>query len=282
MVKESAKAETADAEIARVAGQQHGIVTSRQLAAAGLRPAAITKRVRAGRLHRVHRGVYAVGFAALSREARWMAAVLACGPGAVLSHRSAAALWKQLTPKDGPVDVTVPTRSGRRRRVGIRVHRRAALPPGAATMRDLIPVTAPWKTIEDLEGTVEPWRHRQAIRQAEVRRFALGPRTRGDPTRSDLERDFLRLCHHHDLPLPEVNVKVGRWTVDFLWRAEQLAVETDSWRFHGGSIAFEDDHARDADLRARGYAVHRFTERQVLEQPDLVAADLIAALQGSA
>lgn len=104
-----------------------------------------------------------------------MAAVLACSPGAVLSHRSAAALWELLTPKDGPVEVAVPTLNGRRRRVGIRIYRRAGLPPGATTIRDLIPATTPWKTIEDLEGTVEPHRRRQAIRQARFAASHLAP-----------------------------------------------------------------------------------------------------------
>lgn len=113
-----------------------------------------------------------------------------------------------------------------------------------------------------------------------MQRFALRPQSRGDRTRSDLERDFLRLCRRYGLPMPEANVRIGRWTVDFLWRVERLAVETDSWRFHAGSVAFEDDHARDVDLRRRGYAVHRFTEHQVREQPELVAADLAAALAG--
>jgi very-short-patch-repair endonuclease len=100
----------------------------------------------------------------------------------------------------------------------------------------------------------------------------------GDRTRSDLERDFLHLCRRHGLPHPEVNVRVGRWTVDFLWRDEHLAVETDSYRWHRGAVAFEDDHARDLDLRRHGYSVRRFTELQVRERPAHVAADLAEAL----
>jgi very-short-patch-repair endonuclease len=101
-----------------------------------------------------------------------------------------------------------------------------------------------------------------------------------DGTRSDFERDFLRLCRRHRLPPPEVNAKVGRWTVDFLWRERRLAVETDSYRTHRGSVAFEDDHLRDLQLRRAGFAVHRFTERQLESEPAAVAADLIAALRG--
>lgn len=265
--------------IAEFAAAQHGVIAAEQLREAGLTSAAISKRVKVGRLHRMHRGVYSVGYPATGREARWMGAVLACGPDAVLSHNSAAALWGLLRPIDGPIEVSIPSQNGRRPRPGIRVHRRAALPLDAVTMRDLIPVTAPWQTIEDLRTVVSPSLYRRAVRQAEVRRFALRPEDRGDRTRSDLERDFLALCRSHGLPAPEVNVRLGRWTVDFLWPVERLVVETDSWRFHGGSVAFEDDHARDVELRRRGYAVHRFTEHQVREQPELVVADLAAALR---
>jgi very-short-patch-repair endonuclease len=201
-----------------------------------------------------------------------MAAVLACGEGAVLSHGSAAALWGLLRPISGPVDVSVSTHAGLRAKTGIRLHRCASLAhvgrgPGRVTERNGIPVTTPARTIE-----------RRAIRQAEVGRLQLGSEVGGDRTRSDLERDFLQLCRHYRLPTPEVNVRVGRWTVDFLWRRQRLAVETDSLRYHGGSVAFEDDHARDLDLRARGFDVRRFTERQVLDASAQVAADLRDAL----
>lgn len=207
-----------------------------------------------------------------------MAAVLACGPSAVLSHRSAAALWNLLRPMEGPIDVSVPSQNGRRARRGIRVHRRRSLSPRTLTVRNLIPVTTPRQTIEDLRGVVSPNLQRRALRQAEVQRFALGARGAGDRTRSDLERGFLALCRRNRFPKPLVNVRIGRWTVDFLWREQRVIVETDSWRFHGGSVAFEDDRARDLDLRLRGYSVHRFTERQILEQEAIVAADLAAAL----
>jgi hypothetical protein len=100
-----------------------------------------------------------------------------------------------------------------------------------------------------------------------------------DGTRSDLEGDFLRICRRAGLPAPEVNVKVGRWTVDFLWRAERLVVEADSYLYHRGRIAFQDDHARELDLRARGFALRRFDERQIDEEPAAVAADIAAALE---
>jgi very-short-patch-repair endonuclease len=267
-----------DAEIASFAVRQHGLVTTAQLRAAGLTSAAVSQRVGTKRLHRVHRGVYTVGYPTERLEARWLAAVLACGPSAVLSHRSAAALWNLLRPMNGPVDVSVPSQNGRRARRGIRVHRRRSLSPQAVTVRDLIPVTTPWQTIEDLRGVVSPGLQRRALRQAEVQRYALGPANRGDRTRSDLERRFLRLCRRNGIPTPLVNVKIGRWTVDFLWPEQRVVVETDSWRFHGGSVAFEDDRARDLDLRLRGYSVRRFTERQIRGQEAVVAGDLASAL----
>lgn len=123
-----------------------------------------------------------------------------------------------------------------------------------------------------------PWQWRRAVRQAELAGFRLGPGVEADRTRSDLERDFLRLCRRYGIPAPEVNVKVGRWTVDFLWRRQRIAAETDSYDYHRGRVAFQDDRARDLDLRRRGLEVHRFSERQVNDQPAEVAADLRDAL----
>ena len=203
---------------------------------------------------------------------------MACGEGAVLSHGSAAALWSLLEPLVGPIDVSVPTRSWRRRRPAIRVHRCAALSPGQVTRRRGVPVTNPARTIEDLEGEVPPRLVRRATRQAELAKYRLGPRIRGDGTRSDLERDFLSICRRHGLPAPEVNVKVGRWTVDFLWRCQRIAVETDFYDYHRGRVACQDDRARELELRQRGFAVYRFSEEQVDERPEEVVADLRDAL----
>ena len=120
------------------------------------------------------------------------------------------------------------------------------------------------------------------MRQAEFLGLKLGPGIEVDGTRSDPERDFLRFCRRNRLPAPEVNGRVGPWTVDFLWRDKGVAVETDSYAYHRGSIAFEDDHARDLDLRQRGFDVRRFSHRQVREEPDLVVSDLRDALGGGA
>ena len=103
-----------------------------------------------------------------------------------------------------------------------------------------------------------------------------------DRTRSDLETAFLALWHRHGLPSPEVNVRLGRWEVDFLWRAQRLVVEVDCFAYHRGSVAFEDDHARDLDLRQQGYTVRRFTDRQLEEEPERIVADVSAALAADA
>jgi very-short-patch-repair endonuclease len=293
------KVDTTDAAIAGIAARQHGVITAKQLAAVGLGRAALSERARAGRLHRIHRGVYAVGHRGLSLHGRSMAAVLACGPGAVLSHVSAAVLWELLRPIDGPVHVTTPRTSGRARRPGIHLHRSPSLKshpepspsPSCSqqeggrrgrlltTHRHNIPVTSVARTLEDLQRTsfLEPHLLRRAIRQAEIKGYRLEHVTT-DRTRSDLETLFLAICRRYRLPHPEVNVKLGRWTVDFLWRSERLVVETDFWGYHRGSIAFEDDHARDLDLRSAGYTVLRYDDTQLEGEPARVAEDVTRAL----
>lgn len=268
------KVDPPEAVVARIAARQHGVVTVEQLRVAGVGESGVARRVRAGRLHRVHRGVYAVGHRGMSNEKRWMAAVLACGEGAVLSHRSAAELWGMLAVRDGSIHVSTSARGGRSTRTGIRLHRCRSLRPGLITRQQGIPVTRPARTIADLRQMLPPWEVRRATRQAQMAGLPLGPDIKVDRTRSDLERDFLRLCERHRLPAPEVNVRVGRWTVDFLWRQARVAVEADSYRWHRGSVAFEDDHARDLDLRSRGFDVRRFSEDQICNRAAHVAADL--------
>jgi len=135
-----------------------------------------------------------------------------------------------------------------------------------------IPVTTPARTIADLRRVASEKEVRRAIRQAAVLGLPLGRDLEPDRTRSDLEWDFMRLCRRHRLPAPEVNVRIGPRLVDFLWRDARLVVETDGYRFHRGRQAFEDDRARDLDLRARGYDVLRFSYRQVADEPERVAA----------
>jgi very-short-patch-repair endonuclease len=270
------KLDNADAAIAVIAAKQHGIVTLTQLIQAGLSRSGVKRRVAAGRLHRLYRGVYAVGHRGLSNEGRWMAAVLACGPGAVLSHRAAAEHWALLEPTRGIVDVTVPGSGGRGKRPGLRIHRSYLL-GSSTTRRDGIAVTAPGRTLVDLRRSVAAPIYRRARRQAEFRGLDLeGLDT--DGTRSEPESDFLRLCRRHRVPDPEVNVRIGRYTVDFLWRRERLVVEVDGWAAHRGRQAFEDDHQRDLELRALGLRVLRFTARQVQRGPAAVATAVLTKL----
>jgi hypothetical protein len=288
------ESDSRDLAVAKIAARQHGVIAVAQLHEVGLDKSAISRRLRSGRLHRVHHGVYAVGHCAPSLHRRFMAAVLAGGEGAVLSHGSAAVLWRLLKPLDGPVHVSVPTTSGRRSRRGIHLHRCSSLAASAqpsylnqeggrgggllTTHRHNIPVTAVPRTIEDLRGHLPPRLVRRATRQAEF----MGLRLDGiesDRTRSDLETAFLALFHRHGLPPPEVNVKLGRWEVDFLWRPQRLVVETDFFAYHRGSVAFEDDHARELDLRAVGYTVLRFSDRQLEKEPGRVVADVARVLK---
>jgi hypothetical protein len=275
--------------IAGIAGRQHGVVSSSQLRAAGLDRSQTSKGVRKGRLHPVHHGVYAVGHPGLSQEGRWMAAVLACstkGRPAFLSHRSAAVLWGLLPPSNAAIEVTVREYGGRNRRTGIRVHRSAILVPSDTDRRRGIRVTTPARTIFDLERAPRRWRIprsylRQAVRQAAVSGYGLATNS-PDRTRSELEGLFLALCKRAGMPLPEVNVKVAGFEVDFLWRQFALVVETDGYRFHRGDVAFEDDRRRGLILRQNGFEVLRLSHRQITKEAGLVTKALHARLSAGA
>jgi very-short-patch-repair endonuclease len=229
-------------------------------------------------LHRLHRGVYAVGHRSLSWRGRWLAAVLAAGDGAVLSHTSAAALWKFLRPIQGPVHVSLSAAVHRRPRPGLQLHRSRTLTRRDVTRTHGIAVTTPARTIEDIRREVEPYLFRRALRQAELAGHRVPHLGVVKRTRSDLELLFLALCAAHDLPRPEVNVRVGPYLVDFLWPTQRVAVEADSWEYHRGSVAFEDDHERNLGLGARGFTVRRYTGDQLEAASDAVAADLRQAL----
>ncbi|MFI5025781.1 MAG: endonuclease domain-containing protein [Solirubrobacterales bacterium] len=201
-----------------------------------------------------------------------MAAALTCGEGAAVSHRSAAALWGLLKPGEGPIDVVIPGSGGRKPRQGIRLHRCISLLPDHVTRRRGIPVTTPARTISDFRLVASEKELRWAIRQADVLGLPIGAPPDADRTRSELEAKFLRLCRRHGLPTPEVNVRLGRHLIDFLWREERLVVETDGYRYHRGRQAFEDDRSRDLDLRSLGYDVLRFSYRQVSHEPGRIVA----------
>jgi very-short-patch-repair endonuclease len=268
------KGDWPDRRVAVVAGRQYGVIGAAQLSAAGVSRGAVLRRVESGRLHRLHQGVYAVGHPGVSREGRWLAAVLASGPGAVLSHGGAAVHWGLLRQLSGPVDVSVPTQAGRRARTGIRLHRRAALGADEVTRHLAIPVTTPSRTVADLAGSVAPRLARRARRQAEMLGLPLGDEIQSDRTRSDLEQDFLDLCRRKALPTPEVNVRIGNWTVDFAWPERRLVVETDSYLYHRGKVAFEDDRERDLAMRALGYDVIRLSERHLTGDRERIARQL--------
>jgi very-short-patch-repair endonuclease len=265
---------TPDRVIAVVAARQYGVVSAAQLVEAGISKDATFHRLRVGRLHRVHRGVYAVGHLRLSNDGRWMAAVLACGDGAVISHRSAAALWALLPTTGEVIDVTIGHGARRRRRHGIRIHRSRTLTSDLSTLHRGIPVTTPARTIADLRRVVPPERLRRAIREAEVLGFDLGESGEPEFTRSELEHLFLRLCRRHRVPMPTPNAPVGRFTADFLWQERSLIVETEGYRYHRGRQAFEDDRERDIELRMRGYEIVRLSYRQVLDDPARIASML--------
>jgi very-short-patch-repair endonuclease len=268
-----------DGGIARIATRQHGVITRAQLLSIGVLPSGISDRTAAGRLHRIHRGVYAVGHPNLSNEGRWMAAVLACGDRAVLSHDSAAALWK-IRPAAPFTDVTVAASSGRATRKGIRLHRSLSLSPADVTRRAGIPVTKPARTLEDLRRVLPTEKFAAALRQAEFLHLPLDDRLTPDHTRSELEARFLALLRRHRLPQPEVNAPIDRFLVDFLWGPQRLIVELDGWESHRTRFAFEADRARDTRLKLLGYDVLRFTWRQVESEASEVAQTVRELLRG--
>jgi very-short-patch-repair endonuclease len=203
-----------------------------------------------------------------------MAAVLACAKGAVLSHLSAAELWgiwshvrrpSETGGRDEVADVhiTVPSTAGIRKRNGIVLHRSSTLLARHCTMEDGIPVTTPARTLADLRSLLAPAQFSAAVREAEFRRLPVDDPIGADRTRTELEALFIAVVRRHRLPLPEVNVKIDRYEVDFLWRAERLIVEVDGWESHGTRSAFEEDRARDVHLTLLGYDVLRFTWRKI-------------------
>jgi very-short-patch-repair endonuclease/predicted transcriptional regulator of viral defense system len=294
--------------MARIAGRQHGHVTHRQLLAVGIRGSAITRRVAAGRLVRRYRGVYAVGHVPDTPQARWIAAVMACGGGAVLSHLDAAALWRIYEWNGTTIHVTIMSRAGRTPPPGIRVHRVRKLDPADVTVKDGIPVTTVARTLVDLTDLLSTDRLLRAMREAEYlglldldtliaaverangrRRVneltkAIERHTPGQIVRDELEHRFQELRHRGGLkePLTNVKVKTRRRTyrVDCLWPDEGVAVELDGRAAHIRAAAFEDDRARDAALAATGLLPLRFTWYRVTREGDEVLAELNATLSG--
>lgn len=295
-----------DACIAALAERQYGVVGRGQLEDLGLKSGSIGRRVRAGRLHRLYWAVYAVGHKVLSREGRWMAAVLACGPGAVLSHHSAAAHWGVRDHRGGPIHITSPSKS--KSRGSIRRHC-AQLPTDETMVHEGIRVTTVPRTIFDLAAVSTPQAVESALRQSEFLRLhdslslhnlidrypghrgirsvrtALARRSEAPGRiRSRLEERFLPLLDRHDLPRPQLNAWLEangqRFQVDCLWPVPRQIVELDGWEGHGTRTAFRDDRARDRALGVAGYSVTRLTWSQLEDEPTTVARDLRSLLQG--
>jgi very-short-patch-repair endonuclease len=285
-----------DAVIAGLAARQHGVVSRDQLTDAGIRAGAIDHRRRTGRLQLVHKGVYAVGYQSDSPLTRAMAAVLACGPGAVLSHRSAAALW-EIRAWSAAVEVSAPSRHSH---VGVVVHRARTLTRRDTTIHHGIPVTTIARTLIDVADTLDDAALARAVNEARVihriqlnelaRRLAETRGRRGAhrlrsfvdspaaPTRSALEDAFLSFTERHQLPRPEVNQRIAGYEVDMLWRSERLVAELDGRRFHDHLDGFERDRDKDANLMAAGYRVIRITWRRLDTDPEREARRLHALL----
>jgi len=258
--------------IASIAARQHGVVTRRQLLRAGLTSGAVEHLVSRGWLHPLHRGVYAAGHRGIGPRGRELAGVLWAGAGSAMGDRSAAALWQMLRPWRGDVQV-IGSRTKRTR--GVVVRRTRGLPRTDVTHHHGIPVTTPARTLLDLARVADPRTLEDALAEAQIRRLlrpeALIGRATGRlaellgcaaPTRSRLERAFLRFIDEHGLPRPVVNGYVEGFEVDAHWPEARLIVEVDSWQFHADRRAFEVDRERDAVLQTAGWRVVRVTDRQ--------------------
>lgn len=287
-----------DRKVTALARRQHGVVAAHQLRAASIGRTAVRSRVADGRLRVLHWGVYAIG--PVAQRGRWMAAVLALGPGAALSHRAAAALYG-LTANGPTIDVTVPRRAHTRR--GIRVHQTRALDAADQTKVDGIPVTSIPRTLLDLAEVTPPTQLQRAYEKAERLRLldvraihellrrsngrrgtaALRALVAYDPTpaaeaSSELELRFLDLVREAGLPPPQVNVLVEGFVVDAYWPSARLVVELQGYAYHSDRAAFERDHVRLGRLKLAGCEVLALTWRQVTGEPAWVVSAITRLL----
>lgn len=292
--------------IAVLADRQHGVAARRQLIALGFTAREIQRRIEAGRLHIIHRGAYAVGRRKLTARGRWMAAVLACGPDAVLSHRDAAALHDlRRGGSRKAVHVTTARRS-RHHRQGILVHTVRHLHRDDRTIVDGIPVTSVHRTLLDYAETARPRELRWAFEAydrldlLDMRKLdaviarnpgrhgikslcALIAEYRGAPdTRSGNERRFLALIREAGLPEPSVNVVVVGIVVDFFWPEHKLVVEVDSYHYHHTPADRAEDRRKERVLRAAGIEVMRAADTEIEGAPQAVARDVAATLSACA
>jgi very-short-patch-repair endonuclease len=279
--------------VIELAASQRSIVTHRQLLAGGLSRKAIASRRRSGRLQVVFKGVYAYGCGVLPALAREQAALLVCGDGAFLSHRSAAAMWRLLP--DLPPEPEVTVRNGQAwQRAGIRLHRATAIDPRELGREHGLLVSSPARALLEIAAVSSLGEVEHAFDEAFGHELltttdmhavlARHPGARGSLRlrallqegadegflRSRGERAFRALLRKARITQPQANQPVGPYTVDFLWRQERLIVEFDGWDYHRGRAKFESDRARDTALKAMGFEVIRFTWRQVFHQPELV------------
>jgi very-short-patch-repair endonuclease len=288
---------TVEKELARIAGAAHGLVTRRELLAAGVTAAEIRRRLRTGALLREHRGVYRVGHRAPSVEARYLAAVLSCGDGALLSGLAAAHL---LSLRSGPAPGPEVTAPAQRRVPGVVTRRCRAPDARDATTWRRIPVTTVARTLVDVAALLSADDLARACHEAGVRHgttpahveavLARRPTSpgarrlrdilRGDVrvTLSALERRFLALLREAGLALPQTNRAVGGRRVDCHWPERRLIVELDGYRYHGSRHAWEQDRRREREARARGDEFRRYTYGDVFEAPQLMLAELRALL----
>jgi very-short-patch-repair endonuclease len=288
-----------DRELAELAKRQHAVVALRQLAELGLSASGVRNRVEAGRLHPLYRGVYAVGHELLTTEGHWMAAVLACGTRAALSHRSAAELLT-IRRRSGRVRIDITTRTRAGRRYGrIDVHAGRTLLRKDVAPVNGIPCTSVPRTLLDLADVSDQQAVNRDVERTEAARiFDLGAidellaRSNGRRgvrrlqraiahhretfTRSDIEDALLAICEKANLPRPRVNVWFPHLDIecDFVWHDIRLIVEADSYEYHGDRGAMERDRRRDRRLRADGWRVERFMWREILHEPEAVAEAL--------
>lgn len=284
-----------DAIVAELARRQHGVVSLEELRAAGLSRDAIRHRVARGQLTRLHSGVYLVG-PLTDPLTEPFAAVLACGPTAVLSHRAAAHLHGLTKERLGPIHATVS--AGRPRPKGVVVHR-SPVAPDERCERDAIPLTTIERTLVDIAGQASRRELERLVEQAVVLRLTseealaeaaaehrraarlrsvLDTLTSPSLTRSEAESRLLELVRQANLPAPVTNTRIGRWEVDAYWPRQRLVVEVDGYAFHSNRRAFERDRLKDGELLLRGLRVLRITWRQLASEPHAVVATLAAAV----
>jgi very-short-patch-repair endonuclease len=290
--------------VAALASRQHGVVSIRQLQQRfGYTAEAVRKAVAAGRLHPVHRGVYAVGHTNLSTYGECLAAVLAVGPGSLLSYWSAGWLWGLLRSRRSTFHVTATGPRRLRDRAPVRVHRARNLIAEDRRLVEGVPVTSTARTYLDLAEVLPARRlHRLLERGDELAILdyydvrACCERSRGHRgakplaaalgryrpsarvTRSELEREFLALVEAAGLPLPATNYVVGAYELDAYWPAAGVAVELDTYGTHGSRASFESDRERDAELAAVGVTVIRVTQRRLLDDSPGVLRQVAAML----